>query len=178
MGAPEPDLVQAAIEANTPALLAYFARRASPEDAADMFGDALLVAWRRAEDLPANPGEARMWLFGVARRVAADHRRSRRRRSALRDKLVTELATGGAAPVDPVDERARAAVDQLRDLDREIIRLVYWDGFTLAETARLLERPEGTIRSRHHRARRQLRTHLERADAVGPTDTASVSQSH
>lgn len=178
MDVPEPDLVAAAVEANTSALLAYFARRASPEDAADMFGDALLVAWRRAEDLPADPGEARMWLFGVARRVAADHRRSRRRRSALQDKLVTELAAGGAASVDSVDERARAAVDQLRELDREIIRLVYWDGFTLAEAARLLERPEGTIRSRHHRARRQLRAHLERSEALAPPHAVRTGESH
>ena len=162
MGAREPGLVQAAIEANTSSLLAYFARRASAEDAADMLSDVLLVAWRRAVDLPVEPGEARMWLFGVARRVIADHRRSQRRRSALQDRLVAELDAGNAAPTDPGQDRARAGIARLSALDQEIIRLVYWDGFTLAETARLLERPEGTVRSRHHRARQQLRAHLER----------------
>ncbi|MGI8947225.1 MAG: sigma factor-like helix-turn-helix DNA-binding protein [Ornithinimicrobium sp.] len=37
------------------------------------------------------------------------------------------------------------------------MRLTYWDGFTLAQAARLPRMPEGTIRSRHHRARQQLR---------------------
>lgn len=162
MGAPDArvDVVQAAVDANTADLLAYFTRRAPAEDAADMFGDTLLVVWRRADDLPRDPGEARMWLFGVARRVASQHRRSQGRRSALHDKLVTQLDLMQLAPSDPPDEHAREAIARLDDLDREIIRLIYWDGFTLAETARLLQRPEGTVRSRHHRARQQLRAEL------------------
>jgi len=119
-----------------------------------------------------------MWLFGVARRVAADHRRSQRRRSALQDKLVAELDAGKAAPTEPTDDQARAAIARLRSLDQEIIRLVYWDGFTLAETARLLDRPEGTIRSRHHRARQQLRAHLERNGLPRAPDSARATGTH
>jgi RNA polymerase sigma-70 factor (ECF subfamily) len=63
-------------------------------------------------------------------------------------------------PVDDFDD-LRAAVSTLRDPDREIIRLVYWDGFTLVEAARLLGMNAATVRSRHARARALLQKHLE-----------------
>ena len=50
-----------------------------------------------------------------------------------------------------------AGLRGLNPLDRKIIRLHYWDEFTLAQIAQHLEQPEGTIRSRHHRARQRLR---------------------
>lgn len=161
MGAPDllVDRVQTAIETNTPALLAYFLRRVEvPEDAADLLSDTLLVIWRRRAALPPEGTEARMWMFGVARKVLLTHRRAHRRRSALHDKLREELANAPrteTANVGHLD--VRAAVTHLDALDQEIIRLTYWDGFTQAQAARLLRMPEGTIRSRHHRARQQLR---------------------
>ena len=55
-------------------LLAYLTRRAPVEDAADLLAEVYLVAWRKRADLP--PGEERrLWLFGVARRLLAEHHR-------------------------------------------------------------------------------------------------------
>jgi len=155
------DRVERLIEANTAALLAFFVRRTSdPADAADLLGDTLLVLWRRARALPADDAEARLWMFGVARRVLANQRRGQRRQSALQDRLREQIATTAHEPdADGID--LAAALRQLPDLDQEIIRLVHWDGFSQADTARLLGMPEGTVRSRHHRARDQLRGMLE-----------------
>jgi RNA polymerase sigma-70 factor (ECF subfamily) len=56
-------------------LLAYALRRVDrPEDAADVVAETFLVAWRRLDDVP--PGaQARLWLYGVARRQLANQRR-------------------------------------------------------------------------------------------------------
>ena len=55
--------------ANAPALLAYALRRGtSREDAADLVSDVFLAAWRRIDDVPAGD-EARLWLYGAARRL-------------------------------------------------------------------------------------------------------------
>lgn len=153
--------VERLIEANTAALLAFFVRRTTdPADAADLLGDTLLVLWRRARALPAVDAEARLWIFGVARRVLANQRRGQRRQSALQDRLREQIRATACEPdTDGMD--LAAALRQLPDLDQEIIRLVHWDGFTQADTARLLDMPEGTVRSRHHRAREQLRGMLE-----------------
>jgi RNA polymerase sigma-70 factor (ECF subfamily) len=155
------DRVERLVENNTPALLAYFLRRTTdPADAADLLGDALLVIWRRAKALPTDDSEARLWMFGVARRVLASQRRGQQRRSALQDRLRAQLTvTGGAPDTDRID--LEVALRRLSAVDQEIIRLVHWDGFSQAEAAQLLGLPEGTLRSRHHRARQQLRGMLQ-----------------
>ena len=153
---------RALVEANTGALLAYFLRRVeAPEDAADLLHNTLLVIWRKRAATPPDEVEARMWMFGVAGKVLLTHRRSLRRRSALHDKLRDELACDTQVePTDPISVDVRVAINRLERLDQEIIRLTYWDGFTLAQAARLLRMSEGTVRSRHYRARQRLRALL------------------
>jgi RNA polymerase sigma-70 factor (ECF subfamily) len=145
-----------------PALLGYFARRVlEPADAADLVGETFLVLWRRAAEVPKDPDLARMWAFGVARRVLSTYHRSGTRRSALAARLRAELeVTGEETHADPQVIILREALDRLDPLDRELVRLVHWDGFTLIEAAQLLGKRPGTVRSRYHRARQRLRTEL------------------
>lgn len=151
--------VEEAVRREAPDLLAYFERRASPEDAADLLGETLLVVWRRAILLPSEDEQARMWMFGIARRVLAGARRGSVRRLALVDRLRAEASVRPAEV--PAPDRALAdAIDRLDPLDAEIIRLVHWDGFALVEVGHLLRRPAGTIRSRYARARARLRETL------------------
>jgi RNA polymerase sigma-70 factor (ECF subfamily) len=155
------DRVERLIEANAQALLAFFMRRtAQPEDSADLLGDTLLVVWRKARSLPADDGEARMWLFGVARKVLSTQRRGQKRRDALQERLRSELSVIISRQDDDHPELS-VALSRLDPLDQEIIRLVHWDGFTQAQSARLLDLEEGTVRSRHHRARQRLRSLLD-----------------
>jgi RNA polymerase sigma-70 factor (ECF subfamily) len=150
-------------------LLDYFARRvASPDDAADLLGETLVVVWRRERSLPSDPTEARMWMFGVARKVLSQHWRSTRRSRQLGERLALEVRhVAISAPGDDFDD-LRAAIGTLRASDQEIIRLVYWDGFTLVQTARLLGLNAATVRSRHARARASLHARLEHATADAP----------
>lgn len=62
------------IEESKRALFAYFARRVvSTDDAADLTGEVLLTMWRKVDAMPRAPVEARMWAFGIARNVLANH---------------------------------------------------------------------------------------------------------
>jgi RNA polymerase sigma-70 factor, ECF subfamily len=152
------DSVTALVEREAPGLLAYFARRtSSPEDAADLLGDTLVVIWRRENSLPEDETKARMWLFGVARKVLSGHRRGARRRSALSARLRTRLASTPAAQSGEDSDEVRELIADLSEIDREIIRLVYWEGFTLAEIAGIMSMRPGTVRSRHARAISKLR---------------------
>lgn len=102
-----------------------------------------------------------MWMFGIARRVLATHRRSSIRRAGLADRLRDELATSGhSAERDPRVDALDAAMALLDTRDQEIIRLVHWEGFTLRATAKLLRMREGTVRSRYSRARARLAASL------------------
>ncbi|MGO4104673.1 RNA polymerase sigma factor [Leifsonia sp. YAF41] len=155
--------VESVVRREAPALLAYFERRCPYAEAPDLLGETLLVAWRRADAMPGDDVEARMWLFGIARRVLGTSRRGRARRQALVDRLRDDALS--SAPFAPArDDELNTALAALAPLDAEIIRLLHWDGFNLAEIARHLGRPSGTIRSRYSRACSALRLALQGGD--------------
>ncbi len=78
-----------------PDVLAYARRRtATFADAQDALAETFLVCCRRVPDVPDDPLP---WLLGVARKVLANQRRSRLRRSALRTRL--EVFAGSAPEV-------------------------------------------------------------------------------
>ena len=88
-------------------VLGYALRRAdSPEDAADVVSETFMIAWRRLDEVPAGD-EARLWLYGVARRVLANQRRAHQRRERLNARLRDEVAVvsaramAGAPPRNP-----------------------------------------------------------------------------
>ena len=150
-------------------LLAYFERRVeSHVDAADLLSEVMIIAWKRADRLPGDKIEARMWLFGIASRVLSAGRRTSRRRTAAVDRLRSEITRAGlgqpteSETVDAAED-VRAAIDKLPNPLPELIRLVHWEGFTLAQTAVVMETSASTARSRYARARELLRADL--ADA-------------
>lgn len=149
--------------ANHDPILAYVLRRSgSGEDAADALAETFLTAWRRLEDIPAGD-RARLWLFGVARRVLANQRRGERRRSALsvrlRADLVQAIRDGG-----PRSEHAAvsAAFDSLPERDRELLSLAAWEGLDAGEIAEVLGCSRSAARVRMHRARQRFARELQR----------------
>jgi RNA polymerase sigma-70 factor (ECF subfamily) len=64
-------------------LLRFVRRRVHPTHAEDVVGDVMLVAWRRLDDVPADPSAARAWLFGVARTTLQNARRREDRHDAV-----------------------------------------------------------------------------------------------
>lgn len=140
--------------ANSTPILGYALRRTSNgDDAADVVAETFLTAWRRLDDVP--PGDAaRLWLYGVARRVLANHHRGERRKSELSDRLSHDLAlvhrdpeyTGQLAVV-------AAAFRCLPETDRELLALVGWEGLDHAEIAAVLGCSRNAVRIRLHRAR-------------------------
>jgi RNA polymerase sigma factor (sigma-70 family) len=140
-------------------LLGYALRRTSaPEDASDIVADTMLVAWRRFDEIP--PGrEARLWLYGVARRVLANQRRGTVRHERLGDRLRQQLQAVTPDVADSVTSTVaiREALERLGEDDRELIRLTAWEGLAPRDAAVVLGVPPRTVRSRLHRARARLR---------------------
>lgn len=145
-------------------MLAYFARRVNPvDDAADLLGDTLVIVWRKQSSIPREEVRARMWLYGVARKVLATHRRSAERRNALAERLRLELhesAVDYRNGESSLAEHVRLLIAGLDERDQEIMGLVYWEGFSLVEVAEIMSMRPATVRSRHARARTKLREAL------------------
>lgn len=147
---------------NSRELLCFALRRVgSPEDAADIVAETMLVAWRRIGEVPVD-GTARLWLYGVARRVLANHRRGQTRRERLGERLRRQLTHVTPDPADGIDSTTviRAAMANLSDGDRELLMLTGWEGLDPREVAIVLGIPARTVRTRLHRARTRLRKAL------------------
>jgi RNA polymerase sigma-70 factor, ECF subfamily len=143
-------------------VLAYvLPRAAGPEDAADVVAETFLVAWRRARDIPAGP-HARLWLFGVARRVLANQRRGQSRRTRLAERLRDESVAAEATQPGPSrsDRAVLRALERLSKDDRELLLLAGWEELRSAQIARVLEISTVAARTRLHRARQRLRAEL------------------
>jgi RNA polymerase sigma-70 factor (ECF subfamily) len=169
--------MHALVEAHGRDLLAYLQRRTSPvEDAADLLSETLLTAWRRMRDLPATDEAARMWLFVTARNVLANHRRSQVRRNEIADRLRREIveqersSPGVHDSTRDHEEAVREAIAALPEAQREIVTLVHWEGFTLAEVATVTGVSASTVRSRYAKARSSLVARL----AVHSEDPCAV----
>lgn len=144
-----------------PAVYGYAARRLGRDEAADAAAETFTVAWRKLRSVPDEPG-ALPWLYGVARRVVANHDRSRRRRERLGAKAAVE-PTRTAPPAD-AGAGVLAALDGLRDDDREILLLAAWEGLGTADLAMVLGCSPNAAAIRLHRARRRLESAV---DATG-----------
>lgn len=145
--------------AQGPSVLGYLARRVDdPADAADLLSEVMLVAWRRRTDVPVAPAD-RPWLYGVARNVLANYRRSARRRSAAVDKLRAAVEQVVPAPQAEAMDVLRVLAS-LDPLDHEILTLNVWEGLTSAEISRVVGIPSSTVRTRLARTRAILRDQL------------------
>jgi DNA-directed RNA polymerase specialized sigma24 family protein len=75
-------------EATYADLLRFAQRRVHSDHAEDVVAESFLVAWRRLDDLPRRRGDARAWLFGIARGVILNAHRGAERQRALAVRLV------------------------------------------------------------------------------------------
>ncbi|MGQ2915019.1 RNA polymerase sigma factor [Microbacterium aurantiacum] len=154
-------------------LLGFFIRReVDVDDAADLVSETFLAAWKSHKTSTVEPELLRAWLFGIARKVLSRYRRGRVRRSALSDRLRATLSGDQAVQMTMSDEEAelahhvRALLGFLPEIDQEIVRLVYWDGFSQEEVALIIGRSATAVRTRLSRTRKILRDQLAESGDV------------
>ena len=149
------------------AVLAYFLRRLDSDAAYDATEDVFLVAWRRLGDIP--DGERSLaWLYSVARRVLANHRRSASRRRRLWNRFSNQPRVQTEGPETIVlrkEEYAEvlSALGWLPESDQELLRLAIWEELPHAQIGELLGCKVGTVDVRLHRALARLEKGLGQA---------------
>jgi RNA polymerase sigma-70 factor, ECF subfamily len=131
----------------------------NPDDAADALQDAMLSAHRKAPTF-RHDAAVSSWLYRIVVNASLD--RLRRNKSHPTTALLDDACHVGD-PTPRVDtaimvERAlmRLPVEQ-----RAAVVAVDMQGYSVAETARMLGVPEGTVKSRCSRARAKLAEALE-----------------
>jgi RNA polymerase sigma-70 factor (ECF subfamily) len=140
------------------AIRAYVRRRAPGDVVDDVVADVFLVCWRRLDDVPS---EALPWLYAVARKTLANDRRRRARTAHVPVDV-------GHEPEPVGDSVLAAAFAELSDTDREVLRLVAWEGLSLRDAARVLDCSPVACRVRYHRAKSRLASRLSAAASFRP----------
>ena len=142
-------------------VLAYAMRRtATLADAEDVAAETFTIAWRKIEAVPAE--EPLPWLYAVARRVLANHRRGNGRRERLAALLrVEDVATPLHAGEDR-DGPAFVALASLSPADQELLRLVAWEELGNQGIAAVLGITANAVAIRLHRARARFADALAR----------------
>lgn len=155
------------------AIYGYLARRVGRDLADDLTAEVFVRALADQARYDPALGTWRMWLFGIATKLVAKHRRAEVRRLTAYARSGASAAAIGAnaGPADEVVDRVHAE-ESLRLLARSLKRLsgpqrdaLYLVGvaeLSYEEAATALDIPVGTVRSRVSRARAELRKHIER----------------
>ena len=150
------------------------------EDAKDVVQEAFVQAFLKLESFQG-ASAFYTWLYRIAFNVAATHRR---RRGAMRSAEQIAVAEGHlrssveGQPRNSADgpsermereercRQVRQAISQLAEEHRVVLVLREMDGCCYETIAEILDLPVGTVRSRLHRARMQLREQLKEVLAV------------
>lgn len=165
------DRLRSVVAEHYTALWRFLRRLGVPEaDAEDAAQKCLCVVARRIDDVA--PGKEKPFLFGVALRVAKAARRERRFGTGDEECLAEVPSVAPDAGQELDERRARVLLDALLGslpLDLRTVFVLYEiEELTMAEIARTLDLPAGTVASRLRRAReafeelsRRLRRELD-----------------
>jgi RNA polymerase sigma-70 factor, ECF subfamily len=145
----------------------HLARRVGGKAADDLAAEVFLTAFAQRARYDLARHCARPWLYGIATNLVGSHRRQEGR--YFRALARTDRQPAWQADDDRVTDRVSAsalrpalaaALAALSPGDRDVLLLVALADLGYPEVAQALGIPEGTVASRLHRARRQLRAAL------------------
>ena len=154
--------------AHAGAVRTFAMRRAGAAEADDVVAEVFISAWRRLDDVPANPMP---WLLGIARGVLSNRRRGEDRQAALIARLMSEQLTRANQRNMDSDVAVVTALGLLSASDQELLLLVAWEQLDSGQLAEVLGVSRGAVAVRLHRARRRLK----RALGSQQQSTASAS---
>jgi RNA polymerase sigma-70 factor (ECF subfamily) len=142
----------------SPGVANFIRRRLYPltdADLDDLVDETFLVVWRRIDDVPLDSEFP--WILGVARNVLRNARRAQRRRRNMESALEPSRAAHSAEAWVLASASVREAMQALKEGDRDILMLRFWDGMEVSEIAVVLSVSVTATNVRLSRARDRFR---------------------
>ena len=161
---PDEELMTGLYTEHYAVLLSFVLRYVRDRDRAeDMVQETLLRAWKHIDHLDTDSGRTRSYLLTIARNVVTNAWRAEQRRPHL---IADEDAVNAVPVTDNVDELVQGwlvaeALERLSAEHQAVVRAMYYKGQSVADAARELSVPEGTVKSRAYYAVRALRVAFE-----------------
>ncbi len=155
-----PERFEALFRANHRAVLRYAQRRTDRDAAEEVAAETFAIAWRRFDAAPE--AQPLPWLLVIARNVLANRRRAAQRAGEKERRAASASLVAATDPAERHAEREAVvrAFARLSESDREVLRLVAWDGLTAAAAGRVTGVSRMAFSQRFGRARRRLRRAL------------------
>jgi RNA polymerase sigma-70 factor (ECF subfamily) len=134
------------------------------EIANDVLQEVFVNIWKKISTYNAEKGRLFTWMLNIARNASIDKIRSRAYQDSLKNQSLPEnvnsFVTEQVRPnID--DYGLRKVINKLKEEQKVLIELSYFQGFTHEEIARSLDIPLGTVKTRIRSALIQLRTMIQ-----------------
>ncbi len=145
-----------------PLVSSYLARFVPQPDIEDVLQRVFYEVWR-VHDRYDPELSLRGWVLGIARKRAIDHLRKRRDVVVPLDSMREITGDDGRDIAERLvwADEVRAALDLLPELQRQVIELAYFEGYTQSEIAAAIQVPLGTVKTRTARGLQRLAGLLE-----------------
>jgi RNA polymerase sigma factor (sigma-70 family) len=158
----EPQALEEAYRALGPLVMSYVGRYVPQPDIEDVVQRVFYEVWRVHERFDPNQ-PLRGWVLGIARKRAIDHLRKRRDVVVPIESMRDIAGDDGREFAERLvwADEVRGALDLLPDLQRDVLELAYFDGYTQTEIAAALGIPLGTVKTRTARGLQRLAGLLE-----------------
>jgi RNA polymerase sigma factor (sigma-70 family) len=153
----QPEALEDCYRTLGPLVLSYLARYVPQPDIEDVMQRVFYEVWRVHERYDPNRS-LRGWVLGIARKRAIDHLRKRRDVVVPLDSMREITGDDGREVAERFvwADEVRTALDLLPQLQREVIELAYFEGYTQTEIALALDIPLGTVKTRTSRGLQRM----------------------
>lgn len=135
-----------------------------PETANDILQDVFINIWKKIDSYDSSKGRLFTWMLNVARNAAIDKLRSRSFKDGLKNQPLSEHVDNRVdSYVNPSvnDVGLKKVIGKLKEEQRILVDLSYFQGFTHEEIAKAMNMPLGTVKTRIRSALLQLRTLIQ-----------------
>lgn len=158
----EPEALEEAYRSLGPLVMSYLGRYVPQPDIEDVMQRVFYEVWRVHERFDPNQ-PLRAWVLSIARKRAIDHLRKRRDVVVPIDSMREITGDDGRDVAERLvwADEVRGALDLLPQLQREVIELAYFDGYTQTEISSALGIPLGTVKTRTARGLQRMAGLLE-----------------
>jgi RNA polymerase sigma-70 factor (ECF subfamily) len=131
------------------------------ELANDVLQEVFVNIWKKIDTYDASKGRLFTWMLNIARNASIDKTRSRSFQQGLRQQALGDTEMPAYAVRPGLDDYGlKKVLAKLKDEQRMLIDLSYYQGFTHDQIAKALNMPLGTVKTRIRSALTQLRTLL------------------
>lgn len=130
----------------------------SEDLAKDVIQDSFVKVWKKIDTYTEDKGRLFTWVLNIVRNTAIDKVRSQSFKQSTKTESIENKTINNTKHEIPVEHIGlKSFVGQLKPEHKQIVDLIYFQGFTQSETAKYLDIPLGTVKTRVKIAIRELR---------------------